>query len=208
MSHIINLKEKKIGLKSQGSPEPLRKKEAKKLRSSLPPSLPREPQFKNPEIQQPRNPATRLAWTTPEFEYYPKRAAWYLIMGLIAAGLTAWAVFSKNYFFGLFVLLAYISLALMAQKKPEQIQSAITSKGVSINQTVYLFENLKSFWIFYDPGRISQLSLRSKKLIMPYIKIPLGKTNPAKVRQLLIKYIPEKKQEESLIENLAKRVGY
>ena len=43
---------------------------------------------------------------------------------------------------------------------------------------------------------------------MPYIKISLGEQNPVKVRQTLLKYLPERKHKESLIDNLARGLRF
>lgn len=39
---------------------------------------------------------------------------------------------------------------------------------------------------------------------MPFIRIPLGKTNPLEVRKILLKYLPEEEQQESVIDIIAR----
>ncbi len=145
-----------------------------------------------------------INWQAPEFTYFEKSKSWFLISGLITAALFAWAIFSKNMLFALLIALGYFSLTAFAFKKPKLINLTISSHGIKINDALYSFDNLKSFWIFYNPPGVKEISLRSKKTIMPYIKIPLGNKNPAEIRQFLIKYIPEKRHPESLLDNLAK----
>ena len=149
-----------------------------------------------------------LVWQAPEFEYHSKNKSWVLIPGAVAAVLFIWSVLAGNYLFALLVILAYFSLSIYAFKRPTLVRIAITSKGVKVNQALYEYENLNSFWIFYDSDGVKELSLKSKKVIMPYIRIPLGKANPVKVRQALIKYLPEKKQEESFIDNLSRNLRF
>ncbi len=149
-----------------------------------------------------------LKWTAPEFEYYTKSTSWFVITGGIAGLLLLWALFTKNFIFALLIGLGYFTIIIYGLKRPKNIRLAITPKGVKINQTLYEFENIKSFWIFYNPPEIKELSLRSKKTIMPYIKIPLGEQNPVEVRQALIKYLPERKHKDSLIENMARQFRF
>ncbi len=149
-----------------------------------------------------------LEWSAPEFNQYSKSKSWFMVTGVIASGLFLWALLTKNFLFGLLIGLAYFSIVTYGLKTPRNIRLAITTKGIRINQTLYEFDNLKSFWIFYDPPEIKELSLRSKKIVMPYIKIPLGEQNPTAVRRLLIKYLPERKQTESLIESLARQFRF
>jgi len=108
----------------------------------------------------------------------------------------------------LLIGLGYFSIVTYTLKKPREVRISITPRGVNTGYTLYEFDNLKSFWIFYDPPEVKELSLRSKKILMPYVKIPLGDKNPVKIREMLIQYLPEKKQEESLIESLARRFRY
>ncbi len=149
-----------------------------------------------------------LEWSAPEFVQYSKNKSWFIIVGLITAGLFLWALLIKNLLFALLIGLSFFSLVTFALKKPRKIRLAITSKGIKIDKTLYSFDNLKSFWIFYEPPEVKELSLRSKKTIMPYIKISLAEQNPAEVRKFLIKYLPERKHKESLIDNLARQLKF
>lgn len=149
-----------------------------------------------------------LKWIAPEFDHQEKDRSWFIIFGLIAAGLFLWAVLTKNILFALLIILSYFSLSIYAVKKPKNLKLAITSRGIRIDKTLYEYDNLRSFWIFYNPPHHKELSIRSRKTVMPYIKIPLGEINPAEVRKYLVKYIPEKKQEESLIDNIARNLRY
>ena len=149
-----------------------------------------------------------LEWSAPEFTQYNKNKSWFIIVGLIAGGLLLWALLAKNILFALMIGLAYFAITFYALKQPRNIYLAINPRGVKIDKTLYSFDNLKSFWIFYDPPEIKEISLRSKKMIMPYIKIPLGKQNPVEVRRTLIKYLPERKHKESLIDNLTRELRF
>ncbi|PIP15633.1 MAG: hypothetical protein CO003_00585 [Candidatus Portnoybacteria bacterium CG_4_8_14_3_um_filter_44_15] len=149
-----------------------------------------------------------LKWEAPEFEYHPKDKSWFLIPGAVAVVLFIWSALTGNLLFALLIVLAFFSFLIYAFKKPTLIRIAITSQGIKINRSLYEYENLDSFWIFYDPDRIKELSLKSKKTIMPYIKVSLGEENPVKVRRALVKYIPEKKQEESFIDNLSRNLRF
>ena len=151
---------------------------------------------------------THLKWTAPEFEYYNKNKQWFIITGVIAGILFLIAIFTKNFLFGLLIGMSYFLVMTYSTKEPKDIQISITPKGIMIENALYEFENLRSFWIFYNPPVIRELSLRSKKTIMPYIKISLGEENPVNIRRALIKYLPEKKHKESTIDNLARNLRF
>ncbi|MBL7053279.1 MAG: hypothetical protein ISS02_01285, partial [Candidatus Portnoybacteria bacterium] len=120
----------------------------------------------------------QIEWIAPEFEQYEKSKSWFITTGLIAGALFLLAIFTKNLLFALMIALVYFVISTYASKNPREIKLAITPKGIKIEQTLYNFENLRSFWLFYDPPEVKELSIRSKKTIMPYIKIPLGEQDP------------------------------
>jgi hypothetical protein len=183
-------------------PEPLDlKKQREKRKKNLKQARKVSPQK---TVQSEEETPDQIQWTAPEFTKYQKNKSWLLAPGVFLGLVFLWAVITDNFIFAIVVALSYFLIVVYAFKEPNNIKVLINTKGIKIDQIFYPYENLKSFWLFYDPPRVKELSIRSKKNMMPYIKIPIEKTNPVKIRRVLIKYIPEKKQEESVIENLAK----
>lgn len=150
----------------------------------------------------------QIEWVAPEFEQHQKSKSWFITIGIISGILFLLAIFTKNILFALLIGLSYFTISSYAIKKPKDIKISINSKRIKIEKTLYALENIRSFWIFYDPPEIKELSLRSKKTIMPYIKVPIGDENPVEIRKILIKYLPEKKHKESAIDNLAKNLKF
>ena len=155
-----------------------------------------------------KNTSSHIEWQAPEFTYYPKDKSWFAFSAFIALGLTIWAILTHNFLFVLLIILGYFSIIVYALKKPRLLRIALTPKGIKIGKMIYSFENLKSFCIFYRPPLIKELSLRSKKTFLPYIKIPLGEANINEVRKFLSKYLPEKKHRRSLIDDLARSLKF
>ncbi len=149
-----------------------------------------------------------LEWTAAEFKYYKKNKKWFFFLFLIGFILVIIAILSKNFLFALGVIISCFVIYLYANKKPKKIKFALKGNGIKVGKQLYLYENLRSFWINYHPPHIKELSLRSKKSLVPYIKIPLGNQNPVEVRRFLLKYLPEKEHEESIIDNWTKKLGF
>jgi len=168
--------------------------------------------MKNKKIEQLINasplPAKDIEWSAPEFEKQPKDPAWFLAGGFLAIILLIIAVFTKNFLFVVVIILASFSLFIWAQKQPKKIRFKITDKGIIIDKILYNYENLNSFWIFYEPPKVKHISVESKKFLMPKIIIPLAAQNPDKIRNLLLKHMPEKEHHESAIDVLGKYLRY
>ncbi len=149
-----------------------------------------------------------IEWQTPEYLYYEKSADWYWTLGIVTLGLVIVAVITHNVLFASLIVVGSFALVLYAVRAPRTIMIRISGSGVRINDRLFPFEALQSFWIFYRPGGLQELSLRSQKAIMPHIKIPLGDTDPNEVREFLKQYLDEEIQHESLIDILAHIIGF
>lgn len=153
-------------------------------------------------------PGVIFEWEALEYDHLPKDKRWFLIGGTIAAGIILFGLFTANYFLSLLTVIAGFLIFVYAVRPPKMIYSAITSRGVQIGRRVFLYEDLSSFWIFYEAGGLKELSLESKKAVVPFIHIPLGKADPVEIRELLIKFVPERQHEESFTETVARLVGF
>ncbi len=144
-----------------------------------------------------------MSWQAAEYAHYERTADWYWWVGLVAVIMLGLAVWQKSFLFGVLVLVAWFTILLYAVRPPRTIQVAITEHGVMVEKNLYLWGNLKSFWIFYTPPIKKEVSLETKKSFVTYVKIPLGDMDPEEVKTIIKKFIPEIEQRESLIDNLS-----
>ena len=149
-----------------------------------------------------------IQWQAPEFEKYEKGPGWFIVMGIFALIIFTIVLLMKNFIFAILIILAVFTIFIYALKEPRLVTFKISGKGITIDTKIYSYDELKSFWIFYELPQIKELSLKSKKLLMPLIKIPLEEQNPTLIRGTLIKFIPEQKQEQSLIDIVAKNIRF
>jgi hypothetical protein len=97
---------------------------------------------------------------------------------------------------------------MYANKEPRIIKFKINEKGMEFDGRLHDFDTLRSFWLFYNPPEEKELSFRSKKTFFPYIKIPLAEQNPNEIREFLLKFLPEKRHRESIIDIWMRRIGF
>lgn len=151
---------------------------------------------------------TLLAWKAPEFVFYKKTQTWYIVVGLIGLVLLIFAIFSQNYIMAITFILIFAVIFLFANKRPRELTFGITTKGIRIQNRIYKFDHLESFWIFYDLPHLKLLSLKSKKPLMPHIHVPLGSSNPVEIRKILLDYLEEKEQSESFPDIIARIIKF
>lgn len=170
--------------------------------------MPQVVDLRSKKIQPKTSALTKIEWVAPEFTKYKKNTSWFIWLIFIALVIIIIAIILKNFLWAIITILAAFTIYIYATKEPRKIKFSISGQGIQIDQKIYKFEDLKSFWIFYEPPEIKEISLRSKKNFMPYIKIPLGDQNPVEVRKILLKFLPERKHKESIIDEWAKRIGF
>ncbi|MDP3964019.1 MAG: hypothetical protein Q8Q39_06020 [bacterium] len=149
-----------------------------------------------------------LRWEAPEYITSPKSHIWYGGVISVAALVVLAMALLENYTAAVFFVIATFIVTLYAAKEPRVLEFEIDGRGIRIDERLYAYEELRSFWIFYEPGVRTELSLRSKKTVMPYVHAQLGKVNPAKVHALLSRYLPERRHADSFVDNVSHRIGF
>ncbi|HEY4474859.1 MAG TPA: hypothetical protein VJC06_02975 [Candidatus Paceibacterota bacterium] len=149
----------------------------------------------------------RFEWEAPSFYYNPHKKYLALVVIALLSGAGALIFYNRDILMAIFLILSSFVIILYANKQPSVLRVVINNSGVIIDDTIYYYRNLKSFWIDYEPRGIKELSLESKKWYMPYIKIYIEKQNPLDIRSLMINFVPEKEHEKSLVDLISRKIG-
>jgi len=149
-----------------------------------------------------------FSWQAPEYEYSKKPPKWYWVMGGILLAIVIYALVTNSILMAITFILIGMLGYVYAQRKPRIIEIEITPSGIRVDDYFYDYDNLRSFWIFYEvEEEVKILSLHSQKTFLPYIHIPIGNANPIKIRETLLHYLPEIKQELTTLDHLEKLIG-
>lgn len=168
-----------------------------------------EPKGGRPRLEEPRDmmiaeisSEVRLHWRAPEFERFERDRKWYFFAALVLLVIIGYAVYTNGPVMAITFILIGVVGYIYLEKEPRILDFMITEDGVVAGQEIYEFENLKSFWIFYEPGDIKVISLRTDNHLIPYVHIPIDDQDPVKIREMLLEHIPEEKEEPGLVETL------
>ncbi len=146
--------------------------------------------------------ADSVSWRAPEYEIYEKSTVWYLAAALILLAISTYAMLTNSPIMAITFILIGVVGYIYLQKEPRTLDFEINHRGVYAGSEFYDFDDIDSFWIFYDPPHTKTLSLRVDSSFMPFVHIPLGDEDPIVVREILMQYAPEEKQEAGLIDSL------
>src|SRR3989344_5822032 len=88
-----------------------------------------------------------ISWSEREYKHREKSSDWFWGVGIIAVVIIAAAVFSANYLLALLVALGAFNVALFGSRHPQIFEFELNQKGVRVNNKLYRYANLKSFWV-------------------------------------------------------------
>jgi len=148
-----------------------------------------------------------IHWTGPEYTYREKGPEWYWAVIIIATGIIISAILLNNYIFAVFILLATFTLILFASKRPKIIEIKINEQGILCDKYFYPFGSLESFWIEENVAH-HKLILKSKKILMPYISLPIPQDVTEDVRVFLRNYLTEQELHEPILHRLMEAIGF
>ena len=162
----------------------------------------------------PQNPAApsevpdEISWTASEFILHEKSPAWYgmaALAGAVGAALVYWLTKDKITTF--IILLAAISLAVFAARKPKVQTYTINGTGLHVGPHVYQFENFKSFSI-NEEDSIATIVLMPLKRFMPMLTVYVAPDVEDGVVSLLSYILPFEQHRQDAVDSLLKRIRF
>src|SRR3989344_4193912 len=148
-----------------------------------------------------------IFWEAPSFYYNPQKRYLSVLIVALLTGAIALLIFKYSTLTSIFLILSSLVLLLYGNQKPTISKISVNQSGILVDDIMYNYKDLKSFWIEYNPGGPKELSIESAKWYMPYVKILLNNQNPVELRSLIISFLPEKEHENSLIDHIGRKLG-
>ncbi len=148
-----------------------------------------------------------LTWSALEYEHRDRSNDWFWAVGIIALGGAILAIIFGNLLFGILIIVGALTLILYALRHPRHVSFEINARGIVLDGALFPYQTLESFWI-HEHRVPNKLIVKSQKVFMPFITIPLEGVTAADVRDLLNDYIPEEEVHESLSERVMEMLGF
>ncbi len=149
-----------------------------------------------------------IFWDSPEHIYTEKNNDWYWAVGIITITAATLAFILGNIIFGILIIVGVFSLLVHSSRKPDTVHCEINDRGIVLNQTLYSFLNLESFWIDSEKEE-KKLIIKSSKTFMPYIIIHLTtEVDAERIREILLDYIAETEHHEPLSQQIMEKLGF
>ncbi len=148
-----------------------------------------------------------ISWQARDHLSGERSYLWYITVIIIGLALMIWALWTFNFLFAFFVLIATVALIIASSRQPKIYNISIFPHGVEIEGLPPLyFSDIESFWIF-PATNPPILSLRPRHHIQFPTYLLLENINPEKIHEVLLNYIPEQEEELPFVERLTQLIG-
>lgn len=129
-----------------------------------------------------------------------KHRLWFIAIGGLTLILIAIAVLTKNFLLAIIILVGGLTLIVHHAKEPRPITCSIIKHGVRLDDRLYPYHHLQSFFI--DDGEHNRkVRLLTNKTFFPHLSLPLPDDQDAEIiRQTLLAFLPETRHDKPLIE--------
>lgn len=152
---------------------------------------------------------TKISWTAPEYIHYPKSPVWFTTLFVAGFGLSLYFLLRRDFLAGLLFILLVIIIFYFARTKPKLLEIEIQSKGIKLGDLDLSWQQIKSFWIVYEPPAVKTLNFETTAYLNRFLTVQLGEADPVQVREFLLEYLPEDlDKNESLSDKLARRLKF
>jgi hypothetical protein len=167
-----------------------------------------QPQAAPAQPAQPVADRVLLQWQAPEFVYYEKDTKWFVYGGLVVILLIAASALLQQWLMIVVILALAAVVYQHARREPRTLDYQITLLGLKLGERFHPYNELKTFWIIYNPP-VSVLYVESTRRLIPLLQIQLGELDPLRVKQALQGHLPEQeKRTEDWLDSFARIIRF
>lgn len=149
-----------------------------------------------------------ITWTGSEYISQHKSGSWYF---LLFAGITV--VCAVIYLVGrdiisvVFVAVMGILFAVIASRKPRQLEYLIDDHGLRVGNRIYAFNDFKSFSLQRD-GAIGYISLVPLKRLHTELSVYFAPEDEERIFQALAQYLPNEQHKETFADKFSRKIRF
>ncbi len=149
-----------------------------------------------------------ITWTALEHYHGTKGSDWIWALGILVVAGAGAAILLGNLLFGIFILIAGFVMATLATREPKTVSYAVTTRGLRIDDKLYPYSSLESFYINEEHPMGPELLVKSEKMFMPLLVLPLPEEEVDNIELIVADRLPEEYLEEPFFNKLLEVFGF
>lgn len=147
-----------------------------------------------------------IAWTAPEGIKVNRELWWYIAFGVVLIGLMALAILVfKSPTFAILLPIMTVALFLLSEKTPQNINYAISPKGVYVGDKLYDFSEFRAFGITRENNQHSAILLPVKRF-SPGLTLYFSEKEGEKIVDMLGARLPMQEIKPDALEKLIRMI--
>lgn len=128
-------------------------------------------------------------WDFPEYTRHERSLTWYIVAGIVVLGFLLYAFFTANILFVVLTIMVVVILLFVQQREPRTMHIKITDEGLVIENRLFAYDEIRSFWVVYELPDIRNVYFEFKSVVIPRLVVPYGDLDPNRLRAFLQQYI-------------------
>ncbi len=148
-----------------------------------------------------------IRWSAYEHDHIHRSIDWFWALGIAAICIALISALLGNFLFGVLILVAAITLAILAKSPPPLVQFEISDRGIRIGETMHRFEEIIAFWVEDHDADPPVLLVDTKKWLSPNLVIPLTNVDHRLVRAFLAERTTERPMKEPVSHKILDFLG-
>ena len=138
----------------------------------------------------------KISWKAYEHKKRERTMDWYWAVIIIALSIAVIAFIINDGFFGILILIGAITLLAFSTREPQLFDISLDQRGLIVGKDMYPYANLDEFWVDITEKNNPKILLKSKKIMVPLIVVPIEGHHHLLVRDFLLQYLPEKEMQK------------
>lgn len=141
-----------------------------------------------------------LEWHSPQHHFDKKTTDWYWIFGIIVLAAAVLAFYFGDFLFGVFIIIAGITIGFLSFKETQVLPIKVTKKGVIFGRQLYPWTSYSSFWIEDERIHGAHILLNPTNSFLPLVIIPINEeVDLNEVRDVFLDFLEEEMLTESIL---------
>jgi len=142
-----------------------------------------------------------INWEAQEYIERKKNSLWFVIMGLIVAGLVVLAIFLEDWSFIGVIIVGVIALLLYVLRPPRKLHYVLNDKGLTEGNKFYSYNEFRSFGILNENNHYC-IVLTPRKRFNPRNNIYFPETQGEEIVDMFGEHLPMEPVELDLLDKL------
>lgn len=149
-----------------------------------------------------------IAWEAYEHHHIERKSDWFWGAGILIVASCIASILLGNTLLGILIATGGVVMLILAARPPKIVSYAVTQRGLRIDEKLYPYTTLEAFYIDEDYHFGPQLLVRSEKLFMPLLILPIPEEHSDIIEAIIAERLPEQHIEEPFSDKVLEFFGF